>query len=298
MDYKNMKKILLTFLSILILMQTEAQKLAYQIYSEKAKKVAYDKLLSEAKKADIILFGELHNNPICHWLQLELTQDLYATHKENLVLGAEMFEADDQIILDEYLVQMITAKHLDNEAKLWNNFETDYKPLLNFALQHKLKFVASNIPRRYASYVSKKGLEDLSKNISAEAKNYIAPLPIEVDLTLKGYANMIEMMKGGHMRGMTPENFAKAQAIKDATMAYFILQNWEKGKAFLHYNGTYHSNNFEGIVWYLKKKNPDLKILTISSVEQKDVSKLETTQQKENLANFILTIPSSMTKTY
>lgn len=293
-----MKKILLIFFSILILMQTQAQKLAYQIYSEKAQKVDYGKILSEAQKADVILFGELHNNPICHWLQLELTQDLYTKHKDNLVLGAEMFEADDQLILDEYLAGMITSKHLDSEGKLWNNFETDYKPLLDFALQHKLKFVASNIPRRYASYVSKKGLEKLAQNIASEAKNYIAPLPIEVDLTLRGYANMIEMMKGGHMPGMTPENFAKAQAIKDATMAHFILQNWQKGKAFLHYNGTYHSNNFEGIVWYLKKQNPDLRILTISSVEQKDVSKLDSEQQEENMANLIITIPSSMTKTY
>ncbi len=91
-------------------------------------------------------------------------------------------------------------------------------------------------------------------------------------------------------------NIPKAQAIKDATMAYYILQNWKKGKVFIHYNGSYHSDHFEGIVWYLRQSKPDLRILTISSVEQDDPDTLA----KENLdlADFILVIPSSMTKTY
>jgi hypothetical protein len=93
-----------------------------------------------------------------------------------------------------------------------------------------------------------------------------------------------------------PEYFAQAQAIKDATMAHFILKNWQKGKIFLHFNGSYHSDNFESIFWYLKKQNPNLKIVSIASVEQKSITELE----KSNFgkANFVLAIPSDMTKTY
>ena len=99
-------------------------------------------------------------------------------------------------------------------------------------------------------------------------------------------------MSGGH----GGDNLPKAQAIKDATMAHFILENKKEGQTFIHYNGTYHSNNFEGIVWYLKQANPDLKIITISSVEQEEIGSLV----KENigLANFILCTPASMTKTH
>ena len=66
------------------------------------------------------------------------------------------------------------------------------------------------------------------------------------------------MSSGPAMHGN--QNLPKAQAIKDATMAHFILENWEKGKTFIHYNGSYHSDNFEGIVWYLKQENPNLYI--------------------------------------
>ena len=85
-------------------------------------------------------------------------------------------------------------------------------------------------------------------------------------------------MKIGEMHGMgganmSAENITKAQVIKDATMASFILKNYQSGQTFLHYNGSYHSNNFEGIVWYLKKKNPKLIIVTINDIQAEDITK-------------------------
>ena len=104
---------------------------------------------------------------------------------------------------------------------------------------------------------------------------------------------MVEMMKSMDSAHAT-DNIAKAQALKDATMAYFILKNWEKGKLFLHYNGTYHSENFEGIVWYIKQAMPDAKIMTIASLEQDDLDTLA--EDQLGLATFTLVIPASMTK--
>ncbi|MCS6834222.1 MAG: ChaN family lipoprotein, partial [Flammeovirgaceae bacterium] len=92
------------------------------------------------------------------------------------------------------------------------------------------------------------------------------------------------------------DNFPKAQALKDATMAHFILKNLPEKGVFLHYHGTYHSNNFEGIYWYLKRKKNTLHILTIASVEQADIQQLA--EENKNLANFVLVIPTTMTKTY
>lgn len=289
-----MLKVLFALWSINNLTTSMPQKSAYQIFSQEGNSITYEEFLSQSQEADIILFGELHNNPICHWLELELTKSLFQAKGKQLRLGGEIFEADDQVILDEYWKGLIAENHFENEAKLWNNYTTDYKPILNFGLTHQIPFIATNIPRRYASLVAKQGLTSL-ENLSEEAKNWIAPLPIEVDLTLPGYANMLEMM-GGHGSGMSAENFAHAQAIKDATMAHFILENLERNQTFLHLNGAYHSNNFEGIVWYLQKQNPDLKTVTISSVEQAEVNSLS--DENKGIANFIIAIPHSMIKTY
>jgi uncharacterized iron-regulated protein len=263
-------------------------KQAYEIFDAKGTKTSYEKIIKTALKNKIVLFGEYHNNPIVHWLQYEFTKDLFA--KKGLVLGAEMFETDNQNQLNDYLSGKINQKVLDSTARLWKNYKTDYKPLVDFAKDKKISFIATNIPRKYASMVYKKGLEEL-QTISFEEKKLMAPLPIEFNGELPGYKEMLKM-EGNHAGDKMP----KAQAIKDATMAWFILKNLKENYIFIHYNGTYHSDNFEGISWYIKEHNPEVSIMTIATVEQKDVKDLE----KENLgkADFIIVVDEDMTKTH
>jgi uncharacterized iron-regulated protein len=265
------------------------QQQPYVIYNSKGKKVTYKKLLKAADDSDIILFGEYHNNPISHWLQLELTKGLQVNNR--LILGAEMFEADNQTALNQYLAGEIDRKGLDTLARLWNNYDTDYAPLVNFAKANNLPFIATNIPRKYASMVFKNGGFTALDGLSDLEKSWIAPLPIPFDATLPQYKKMLDMM-GGH--GGT--DIVKAQAIKDATMAHFILENYKSGDTFLHYNGAFHSDFHEGILWYLQQQQTDLNYMTISTVSQKEVSKLA----EENLgrADFIICVDEDMTTTY
>lgn len=263
-------------------------KPAYKLYNANGGKVSYKKMIHKMKQADVVMFGELHNNPIAHWLQLETTSDLNASRK--LTLGAEMFEADNQLQLNDYLSGKINQKAFDTVARLWKNYPTDYKPLVDFAQKNKLKFIATNIPRSFASKVYKGGFESLD-SLTAEEKSWMAPLPIKYDANLPGYIKMKAMM-GGH----GGDNLPKSQAIKDATMAHFILQNKENDKLFIHYNGSYHSDDFEGINWYLKQSTPTLKIVTVSVVEVENVKKFE--KENKGKADFIIAVPSTMTKTY
>jgi uncharacterized iron-regulated protein len=285
-----MKKYLFVATVFFLLTAFKNDKPAYQLFDNEGKKIKYEKMLKEIADADVVFFGELHNNPICHWLQLEVTRDLFVERDGNLTLGAEMFERDNQLILNEYLTESISKKSYEKEARLWPNYTTDYAPLVDFAKDSNLVFVATNIPRRYASVVYMKGFEGLEV-LEPEAKSYFAPLPIEFDASLPGYVKMTEMA-GGH----GGENLPKAQAIKDATMAYSIAEFAEEGKMFIHYNGTYHSDNFEGILWYLNKYKPGLKIVTIASLEQAEIEKLD--EENLNKGNYILVIPSAMTKTH
>jgi uncharacterized iron-regulated protein len=127
--------------------------------------------------------------------------------------------------------------------------------------------------------------------ISEKEKSWIAPLPIAYDSSLPGYKNMLAMMPGHG-----GSNLPKAQALKDATMAYFILKHYEQGKVFLHFNGSYHSDNYEGILWHLKQAKPELKYATITTVSQKDVNKLMPEHLKR--ADFIICVDEDMTSTY
>jgi uncharacterized iron-regulated protein len=283
-------KNLLLFTALLFsqLLSYAQDKSPYVLYDAKGKKLSYKKMIRVLKEKDIVLFGEYHNNAIAHWLQLEATKDL--SQSRDLVLGAEMFEADNQEPLDLYLQGKLSAKGLDSNARLWKNYPTDYAPLLNFAKENKLAFAATNIPRKFASLVSKGGFEKLD-SLSAKEKSWMAPLPIAYDAELPGYKKMLEMM-GGH----GGPNLPKAQAIKDATMAHFILQNYKSGSLFIHYNGAYHSDNYEGILWYLKRQRPELRYSTISTVSQKDIYTLDAANKGK--ADFIICVDEDMTNTY
>jgi uncharacterized iron-regulated protein len=283
-----MKNLILSLTTILSFSLVAQDKKPYQNFDKNGKKTSYEKLLKAGEKADVVLFGEYHDNSIVHWLQLEFTKDL--AEKKDLVLGAEMLEADNQTQVNQYLKGEINQKQLDSSARLWKNYKTDYKPLVDFAKEKKFSFIATNVPRKYASLVFKKDLVALD-SLSAQEKSWIAPLPIEFDINLPGYKSMMGM-QGGH----AGEKMPKAQAIKDATMAYFINKNRKENSVFIHYNGTYHSDNYEGINWYLKKLDSEIKIITIATVEQKDISKFEA--EHYNKADFILVIDEDVTKTY
>ncbi|MFC3417759.1 ChaN family lipoprotein [Algoriphagus hitonicola] len=248
-------------------------------------------MMTKAEKADVIFFGELHNNSLAHWLQLQVLKGL---SKKNaaLVFASEFFERDDQLIIDEWMSGKITDKNFETEAKLWNNYSTDYKPLMLFVKENNIPFVAANVPRRYASLVSRSGLVALDL-VSEQAKPYFAELPIEVDMNLPGYVAMKDMMHGAPGNS---DYMIQAQALKDATMAESLFDFLEKDLQVFHVNGAYHSKEGEGIIWYLKRKFPDKNMINIHTVEQDQLEHLD--DQHALGGDFILVLPKDAHKSY
>lgn len=279
----------------LLTLSFRADKPAYNLFDSESGKVRYLKMIEIVSNADVVFFGELHDNPIAHWLEYEVTKDLYRIAGDRLMLGAEMFEADNQLLLDEYMASEYEADKFEAEVKLWKNYKTDYKPLVEFARENSLQFIATNVPRRYASMVSRGGFEELD-SLTPEAKRFLAPLPVTYDPELKCYRDMLSMHGMPGMGGKPNVNLPKAQAVKDATMAHFIAENLSDGKIFIHYNGSYHSDNYQGIIHYLKLYRPETRIVTITTVLQDEIDDLD--QENKGLADFIIAIPSTMTRTY
>lgn len=288
-----MKRIMLILVLGMFLipgMYAQKGKPAYLMFQEDGKKTSYEKLLKAASEADIIFFGELHNNPVSHWLQFELTSDLSKNYK--LTAGAEMFERDQQQVMEDYFADRISTDTFEVRMRNWPNYDTDYKPWLEFLKMKGVQVNATNVPRKYARCVFNGGFEALD-TISEKAKSWMTPLPITVDFELKSYQEMLEMM-GGH--GGNSENFVRAQALKDATMAHFILAARKPGTIFIHLNGAFHSDLHEGIVWYIRQAQPELRVLTISTREYETLGSLK--EEDINIADYIITVPETMTKTH
>ena len=287
-----MRKLIILLLSLTAFISYAQPKPAYSIFTSEGKETDYGKMLKVLLDADIIFIGETHNCPISHWLEYEIASDVIKKSPKGLVLGAEMFESDNQLLVDEYTQGLISSDKFEAEAKLWDNYWTDYASLLFLAREHGLKFVATNVPRRYASYVKDNGLEAL-QSLSENARSLMAPLPIPYDKAVQDEAmfGFMQMM-GGKNSGKS--YFAEAQAIKDATMAWFISQNYDK--KFIHFNGNFHSDNKGGIIPYLEKYLPGKTIVTICSARQDSLNSLE--KENRGRADFVVVAPTDFPMSY
>ena len=287
-----MRKLMTLLLSLTALVSYAQPKPAYSIFTADGKQIDYGKMLKTLQDADIIFIGETHNCPVAHWMEYEITSDIIQKSPKGLTLGAEMFETDNQLLVDEYTRGLISSDKFEAEAKLWDNYWTDYSSLLYLAREHKLRFVATNVPRRYASLVKDNGLEALG-NLPDAAKSLMAPLPIPFDAQSQDAAmfGFMQMMGG---KGSANSHFAEAQAIKDATMAWFISRNFDR--KFIHYNGNFHSDNRGGIIPYLEQYLPGKKIATVCSVRQDNINSLD--KENRSRADFIIVAPTDFPMSY
>ncbi|RLC49696.1 MAG: ABC transporter permease, partial [Candidatus Cloacimonadota bacterium] len=166
-----MKTILLTILLASSLLFSE--NIDYKIIDTTTnQEIGLKGMVEKLSDFSIIFFGEFHDNKILHDLELELLKIYYSKNK-NLLISMEMFERDVQPVLDKYLSDEITEEEFLANSRPWPNYETDYKPLIEFAKENELVVVAANIPRRYANMISKQGLNALD-SLSMEEKEFVA----------------------------------------------------------------------------------------------------------------------------
>lgn len=290
------RKILLLPL-LLSLFSFVGDRPAYRLFTAAGPPADYDQMLTELAQADVVLFGEQHNDALAHWLELQVAKDLMRLKKPGqLVLGMEMFERDVQPLVGQYASGTLADTAFERQARPWPNYATDYRPLLQFSRENHLTVIGTNAPQPFARSVARGSLKALDK-LSGADRALLAPLPLKVDYDLPGYKNMAAMFGGdSKAHGGGAQNIIQAQALKDATMAYFISTSRQPGQTLLHLNGSYHSDHHDGIVAYLRQGNPTLRIRTLSVVSQAQLQTLE--KDNVDVADFVVVVPEDGSKTY
>lgn len=287
---------LTTVLLLAASVATATARETYRLFDNHGKEVSFDLMIDSLAKADVVFVGENHNCPISHWMELEITRALHQRHGDRLTLGEEMMEADNQLILDEYMSRLISYDRFESEARLWDNYSTDYYPVVYYAKENSIPFVATNVPRRYANAVSNAGLGCLDA-FSDEAKSYIAPLPISFE-----YDTVAAGSKFGAMQMLSrrsPEEMrylAEAQALKDATMGWFIAKNMKSDTHFVHINGTMHSDGRDGIIPFLLKYRPGTRVATVTSLRMDEIDTLD--PDYRGIADFYIVVPTDFPTSY
>lgn len=277
--------------------QITEQPTSYRLMDKGGREISFATMIAQIKEFDVVFFGEMHNCPVTHWLEYRVMEALQKSIDTKLMVGMEMLEWDNQLIIDEFMQGLITEERFLAEARLWHNYATDYAPIVDWAKETKAPLVATNVPRRYANSVKNKGWEVLQL-FSKEAQQYMPPLPIPTLFDQDDYQAfeaMAHMAGGDATRG---QRMAQAQALKDATMAWRIVRSFDVFPSYkmIHFNGSYHSDNHKGIISFLKGYRSSLKVVTIKAVRQETIDKLD--EVYEGLADYFILIPEDMPFSY
>lgn len=260
-----------------------------RLFDKTGKPVTLDQIIDAARDADVVFLGESHDDAAGHALEAEIFQRIVEKYgkERQIALSMEMFERDTQVVLDEYLHGLITEKHFLASSRPWNNYATDYRPLVEFAKANKLPVIAANAPRRYVNIVSRNGRAALAA-LSPEAKSWLAPLPYP-------HASAAYVAKFNALMGNAPEaraglaNILDSQSLWDATMGFSIAQFLKANPKALvvQLNGRFHSENRLGTVEQLLGYRPGTKAVVVSMQYDPSFPIFDKATQ-ENLGDFVV----------
>ena len=263
---------LLTLLFIFaVMVHSISGQLAYSesqfnAFDGRGKALTLADIVTAAGNADVVFFGEMHDDAVGHAIQAEAFRRIVSQwgEKRSVVLSLEMFERDVQTVVDEYLASLISEQHFLASSRPWGNYATDYKPLVEHAKEKKLPVIAANAPRRYVNMVSRGGRAKLD-SLSDEAKDWLAPLPYGDPSP--AYANKFKALMGPSAEArMGIDNILSSQSLWDATMAYWISRGLKEHKNALvvHLNGGFHTENRLGTVEHLLRYRKNTRVIVVT----------------------------------
>jgi uncharacterized iron-regulated protein len=286
-------KFLITTLLILWTSSVWCQEnvgLHYKIFdTRKQKMVSVDDIINNMENADVLFFGEEHNDSTCHALESELLNKMAAKYAGKTALSMEMFETDCQNVLNEYLEGLIREKNFTTEARAWHNYK-DYRPMIEFAKAQHIPVLAANAPARYVNMVNRMGMAGLDK-LDKYGKKWLPPLPIDT-ATGAYYQNFLQIM-GAHSGVMNGMQMYQAQNLWDATMGWSISRFYKKHRRYkiLQVNGSFHSEDHLGTVSQLKRYARKIRVLNIAYLQEDNFDNPDLTKFSKNNDYILLTDP-------
>jgi uncharacterized iron-regulated protein len=232
----------------------------------------FEAMLAALAKADVVFVGEQHDDPNTHRLELALLEGL-ARRQVNAAVSLEMFERDVAESLGHLLMGHLEEEDFLARARPWPRYQTDYKPLVDFAIEKSWPVIAANVPRPIAAEVAKGGIAVLDGKSEADRALFAADLscPIGSDYFKRFVAAMGDHPGGDEAtKRQTTERYYQSQCLKDETMAESIARAAAANDAardtrvIVHFNGAFHSDFGQGTVERTRRRLRDKKIVIVS----------------------------------
>lgn len=262
--------------------------------SDRKRFTDFEAMLADLARADVLFVGEQHDDPNTHRLELAIIEGL-ARRRGNITLALEMFERDVQGLVSEYASGSTAEDAFLKGSRPWPRYATDYRPLVEFAKSKEWPIVASNVPRRLASAVSKGGLAAL-KTSDGDPALYAAEQRCPEDDYFDRFAETMtshpmpgtEKMPAAEQRAMV-QRFYESQCLKDETMAESVVKARQQGSPLVvHVNGSFHSDFGDGAAERVRRRLPRARVLVVSILPVENLDTLEPTKQDRKRADYLV----------
>jgi len=221
--------------------------LAGKIWDPRARAfVTEAQVLERAAASRRVLLGETHDNPEHHRLQREVL-DALARRGPLRALAMEQFDSEHQSALDAARERGVNAEQLADAGK----FDREgwhwplYRPLVEFALEHRWPLVAANLSRAEARAI-----------VLEPSRSGLPPADPALRAALE--SDMIEGHCGARPEAKRLAGLVEAQRARDALMARSI-----EPQSSVLIAGAGHVRRDRGVPRYLRDSN----VLSIAFIE-------------------------------
>ena len=240
----------------------------YALRSPENQPITVQQFILDNKDVDIILVGEWHTHVGIHRFQSDLLRAMFNQNK-NTSLSMEQFSRDKQNVIDQYLTGEIGEQTLIKEATAWPNYESDYRPLVEFSKSNNIDVLASNAPNNIVRCIGSEGIEYIDK-LTMDQRKWLAK---SISTKNSAYKTrfLASMHHGDEIQNL--QHFA-AQVTWDETMADSIVQylTQNPNKQIMHIAGKFHVEDGLGIAASITARAPKLKIVIVTPVTDVEVS--------------------------
>jgi uncharacterized iron-regulated protein len=201
--------------------------------------ISFDRMIREISNADIVFFGEVHDEQAHHDMELRIIRSFHESGTL-ISVGLEMFRSDSQNDLNSWVsgsssLEQFLPSYYDNWRQPW----PAYRDIFLFAREHRIPLVGLNIPSDIIKAVARSGFIALN----TEQKQKLPPgISCDIDPT---YMQFIRQAYAGHAQQEDRQflNFCEAQMVWDKSMAWNLIEYHKKhpGKTTIVLSGVGHA---------------------------------------------------------
>ncbi len=243
------------------------QSQIFTFQADQPKTISEEALASKVRRSDLILAGEVHDNPHHHRAQASIVR-WAASDDRPVIVVFEMLNREQQSTVDEFVANGGSvrefARAVSWEERGWPS-ATLYQPLLEAVFAVNAEIVAGDLPQQVVRNVGQGGLDAAPATL---VKRFALDRALD-----PGIATTMRTIQDNAHCGLIPEDtlprMVNVQRLRDAALAEAVLEAHARNPdaRIVLIAGSGHVREDHGVAALIRAVTPNTATLTVGLIE-------------------------------